>query len=76
MARRITCYFDPRRRMITLTTFRKQRQREQREVTRARRAMKAGFKVGLVTHRPIGGERAYLMYYMRPADFRRWKLGR
>jgi len=41
MARRITYYFDPRRRMITLTTFRKQRQREQREVTRARRAMKA-----------------------------------
>jgi len=41
----------------------------------ARRAMKAGFKVGLVTHRPIGGEKAYLMYYMRPADFRRWKLG-
>lgn len=41
----------------------------------ARQAMKAGFKVGLVTHRPIGSEKAYLMYYMRPADFRRWKLG-
>jgi hypothetical protein len=39
-ARRITYYFDPRRRVITLTTFRKQRQREEREVARARRAMR------------------------------------
>jgi hypothetical protein len=31
--------------------------------------MKAGFKVGLVTHRAIGGEKAYLMYYIRPTDF-------
>jgi hypothetical protein len=41
MARRITYYFDPQRLVITLTTFRKQRQREHREVTRARRAMTA-----------------------------------
>lgn len=40
-ARRITYYFDPERRVITLTTFRKQSQREQREIARARRAMKA-----------------------------------
>ena len=40
LARRITYYFDPSRRVITLTTFRKQRQREEREVARARRAMK------------------------------------
>jgi hypothetical protein len=40
MARRITYYFDPSRRVITLTTFRKQRQREEREVARARRAMR------------------------------------
>jgi hypothetical protein len=40
-ARRISYYFDPGRRVITLTTFRKQRQREQREVARARRAMSA-----------------------------------
>jgi hypothetical protein len=40
MARRITYYFDPARRAVTLTTFRKTRQAEQREVTRARRAMR------------------------------------
>lgn len=40
-ARRITYYIDPERLVITLTTFRKQRQNERREVTRARRAMTA-----------------------------------
>jgi hypothetical protein len=40
-ARRITYYLDPERHVITLTTFRKQRQREQREVARAHRAMRA-----------------------------------
>lgn len=40
-ARRVTYYIDPRRRVITLTTFRKQRQQERREVARARRAMTA-----------------------------------
>jgi hypothetical protein len=40
-ARRVTYYIDPGRRVITLTTFRKQRQQERREVTRARRAMTA-----------------------------------
>lgn len=38
--RRITYYFDPPRRAITLTTFRKQQRAEQREVSRAHRAMK------------------------------------
>jgi len=37
--RRITYYFDPTRRAITLTTFRKQRQNEQNEVKRAKQAM-------------------------------------
>ena len=41
VARRISYYFDVRRRVITLTTFRKQRQRERHEVVRARRAMRA-----------------------------------
>jgi hypothetical protein len=40
VARRITYHFDAPRRAITLTTFRKQRQADQREMTRARRAMK------------------------------------
>lgn len=40
-ARRITYYLQPERMVITLTTFRKQRQNERREVTRARRAMAA-----------------------------------
>jgi hypothetical protein len=40
-ARRITYYFDPERLVITLTTFRKQRQNERREIARARRAMTA-----------------------------------
>jgi hypothetical protein len=40
-ARRVTYYTDPPRRIITLTTFRKQRQQERREVTRARQGMRA-----------------------------------
>ena len=36
--RRITYVFDPDRRVVTLTTFRKQRQNERAEVLRARRA--------------------------------------
>lgn len=39
VARRITYYIDPDRLVITLTTFRKQRQNERREVERARRTM-------------------------------------
>ncbi|WP_280434311.1 type II toxin-antitoxin system RelE/ParE family toxin [Nocardia carnea] len=38
--RRITYTFDPPRKVITLTTFRKQRQNEAREVARARKALK------------------------------------
>ncbi|WP_348537175.1 type II toxin-antitoxin system RelE/ParE family toxin [Nocardia carnea] len=38
--RRITYTFDPPRKVITLTTFRKQRQNEVREVARARKALK------------------------------------
>ena len=41
LARRITYYIDPARMIITLTTFRKQRDSERREVARARRAMAA-----------------------------------
>ena len=39
--RRITYMFDPDRRVVTLTTFRKQRQNERTEVLRARRAQAA-----------------------------------
>jgi len=39
VARRVTYYIDPARLVITLTTFRKQRQNERREIDRARRAM-------------------------------------
>lgn len=39
--RRITYVFDPRRRVVTLTTFRKQRANERSEVLRARRAQAA-----------------------------------
>jgi hypothetical protein len=45
-ARRVTYYTDPRRRVITLTTFRKQRQNERREVARARQAMRASQEAG------------------------------
>jgi phage-related protein len=40
VARRITYFFDLDKRVITLTTFRKQRQKEQNEVARARKAMR------------------------------------
>ena len=39
--RRITYVFDPDRRVVTLTTFRKQRQNERTEVLRARRVQAA-----------------------------------
>ena len=39
VARRVTYYIDPERKAITLTTFRKQRDNERREVERARKAM-------------------------------------
>jgi Gp49-like protein DUF891 len=39
--RRVTYYIRPPQRIITLTTFRKQRPLERREVTRARQAMVA-----------------------------------
>ena len=42
VARRVTYYIDPERKVITLTTFRKQRDNERREVERARRAMEEG----------------------------------
>ena len=41
VARRITYVLEPERKAITLTTFRKQRQNERREVLRARRAQVA-----------------------------------
>ena len=40
VARRITFYFADNRRIVLLTTFRKQRQSERAEVRRARRAMR------------------------------------
>jgi hypothetical protein len=40
VARRITYTFDPTRKVITLTTFRKQRDNERREVARARTVLK------------------------------------
>jgi phage-related protein len=39
VARRVTYYLDLERKVITLTTFRKQRDNERREVQRARQAM-------------------------------------
>lgn len=41
VARRITYVLEPERKAITLTTFRKQRQSERREILRARRAQAA-----------------------------------
>lgn len=41
VARRITYVLEPERKAITLTTFRKQRQNERREILRARRARAA-----------------------------------
>jgi len=46
MARRVTYYIDAPRMIITLTTFRKQRQSERREVARARQAMRARQQAG------------------------------
>ena len=43
-ARRVTYYIDTRTKVITLTTFRKQRQNERREV--ARQAMRASQEAG------------------------------
>ena len=40
IARRVTFYFADDRRIVLLTTFRKQRQNERAEVRRARRAMR------------------------------------
>jgi hypothetical protein len=45
-ARRVTYYIDTPPRVITLTTFRKQRQAERREVARARQAMRASQQAG------------------------------
>lgn len=48
-ARRVTYYVDVPRKIITLTTFRKQRQNERREVARARQVLRrqqAGGKNG------------------------------
>jgi hypothetical protein len=45
-ARRVTYYIDTKRKVITLTTFRKQRQNERREVARARQAMRASQQAG------------------------------
>ena len=44
--RRVTYYIDVQRRIITLTTFRKQRQNERQEVARARQAMRASKQAG------------------------------
>jgi hypothetical protein len=45
-ARRVTCYTGTRAKVITLTTFRKQRQDERREAARARQAMRASQQAG------------------------------
>ena len=45
-ARRVTYYIDAPRKIITLTTFRKQRQNERREVARARQALRASQQAG------------------------------
>ena len=45
-ARRVTYFIDTRAKVITLTTFRKQRQNERREVARARQAMRASQQAG------------------------------
>ena len=45
-ARRVTYYLDVQRKIITLTTFRKQRQNERREVARAQQAMRASRQAG------------------------------
>ncbi len=45
-ARRVTYYIDVQRKVITLTTFRKQRQNERGEVARARQALRASQQAG------------------------------
>jgi hypothetical protein len=45
-ARRVSYYIDAQRKIITLTTFRKQRQNERREMARARQAMRASKQAG------------------------------
>jgi hypothetical protein len=45
-ARRVTYTIDVQRRIITLTTFCKQRQNERQEVARARQAMRASQQAG------------------------------
>jgi len=45
-ARGVTYFIDTRAKVITLTSFRKQRQNERREVARARQAMRAGQEAG------------------------------
>lgn len=55
--RRITYVFDPERRAVTLTTFRKQRQNERAEVLRARRAQAAHGEVNQVVMDPDGKEK-------------------
>ena len=45
-ARRVTHYIDVQRKIITLTTFRKQRQNERREVARAWQALRASQQAG------------------------------
>ena len=45
-ARQVTYYIDTQRNVITLTTFRKQRQNERREVARARQARRARQEAG------------------------------
>jgi hypothetical protein len=45
-ARRVTYFIDTRAKVITLTTFRKQRQNERRDVARARQAMRASQQAG------------------------------
>ena len=42
----MTYFIDTRAKVITLTTFRKQRQNERREVARARQAIRAGQEAG------------------------------
>jgi hypothetical protein len=42
----VTYYIGVQRRIITLTTFRKQRQAERQEVARARQAMRASQQAG------------------------------
>ncbi|HEY6278106.1 MAG TPA: type II toxin-antitoxin system RelE/ParE family toxin [Streptosporangiaceae bacterium] len=45
-ARRVTYFIDTRAKVITLTTFRKQRQNERQEVARAKQALRASREAG------------------------------